>query len=169
MENKTCKYCKQEVPKDAVKCSYCREWLNKTELSIKNPLFGPVVVIILFLGITKAITYFAMKDISFVTEKFSSKSKIQILSHQLVKEKDTFRIVGEIHNGEKFKWDSVEILVILDPADKSKFALLSDYVGSIEPGETKKFQVDSTCSGSVTNQFKNYEIKIENASAYFRK
>jgi len=172
MESKLpCPYCKEEVSSEATKCPFCREWLNKTKLSLRNPYVQLFIILSIFLAGSNILKYFFVTKFVEKNETlfkdwvtYSEKSKLKILNSRLVKNKNSFRILGEIENTETFKWDSIEIVATFKDKD-GLYYLATSFVRNLRPGERRSFQTSEPCSNVSEKLPDTYEIKIETASA----
>lgn len=171
-ETKECPYCRTDVRIDAIKCPSCREWLNKKELSVKNPYVQAIFFMTFFFGIYLLFqNYMVEKTSSFYKKvegiNYSPNRKLRILSQRLIKDKSVYRIVGEIKNEENFKWNSVELVAIFKNKKNEIMFLSSSYIQDLKPGETKYFQTTGPCSEIPLNVegYGSYELIIDSASA----
>lgn len=172
MSLKTCPYCQKQISTDAIKCPYCQEWLNKASLTWKNPY----LISVLFFGLwgcfylvgPKIITNkYLNSDVFKEPIKYTLNHKLQILNTRLIKEKASYRIIGEIQNNENFSWESIELLTVFNDKEGKPLYLSSSYVHDLKPGEKRPFQSLAPCRDEDISfeNFKDFETKIETASA----
>jgi predicted nucleic acid-binding Zn ribbon protein len=165
-EFKTCPYCLSEIPAEAVKCSHCSEWLNKRELSLGNPYFvGIMLMVIGFCVIFGLQMNIRNKFATVLEEKFDAKTtKIKILKHQKqLKPKVT--VVGKVKNEDGRDWNGVSIKVIAYDKDEKSFYIGDAYLSNLKKGDEKYFQVNFGCSedGIDETMIDHYEIGVESA------
>ncbi len=171
---KTCQFCKKEIDKEAIKCPHCQEWLNKKEVSLKNPLIRTslwmIFIVSIFIVLPKL--YFAkqIQNIYKAPASFKADSKLFILNHRLSENKKSFSILGEIENKENFKWESVTIVAAFKDEKGVISSLGTGYVQNINPGSRKPFEVSFGCSEETYDpkRHSSYTIEIEDARGEFR-
>jgi len=166
---KLCLYCQKEVSHDAIKCPYCREWLNKTKLSFRNPWIQSI----LFMIIPLTIYYFAQANLKKISipvssyETYKKTSKLFITKHKMVKTKKSFSVIGEIENKEDFKWESVEVVAVFTDKKNEAFALGTAYVHNLEPHSSNVFEarIGGGCRDEEydPNLYNTYTIHVESA------
>lgn len=167
-QKKSCQYCKMEIDAAAVKCPYCREWLNKLSLSFKNPYLSSLLFILLLLFLMKAGTYYILK-VKFPFKdlvSLNTASKVQLSNAKLVKDKKSFYITGEIENKESFEWSSVEVVATLNR--KKGFFLVGNIISNLRPNEKRPFQIEASCGQETIDpsEITDFTLKIESGNAF---
>lgn len=167
---KTCNYCKKEVSADAIKCPYCREWLNKTSLSFKNPYVAAIILIIIGLSMPYLYKFIIVKKYDEMFQNpipYSTSSKLKITQSNLVKDKLGYRVIGEIENLDSFMWERVELLTIFKNKKGDVIFLSPTYIHDFKSGDKRLFQSAAPCSEMPLDldNVGNYELIIESASA----
>lgn len=165
---KNCEFCTKEISEAAIKCPYCQEWLNKREISFKNPVIRSVIWILIvfsaFTIIPKLVFMNQIEKYSREPKSYSKQtSKVFIKSHRLVKKKNSFSIIGEIDNKESFKWASISVLAVFKNKSGEVESLGSDYIQSVDKNSSKMFEINFGCSEEPydADKFASYEIEIE--------
>lgn len=174
LDSKVCQFCKKEIGKEAIKCPHCQEWLNKRELSLKNPLvrstFWILFFITTFIIVPKYYFSKSLDDIYKAPVTYKPNSNLHILSHRIVKKKKSFSILGEIENKEKFNWESVTILVAFRDKSNVISSLGTGYINNLKAGTKKPFEVTFGCSPDTYDPDKHstYTIEIESGRGEFK-
>ncbi len=142
MQAKTCPYCQQDIPPDAVKCHHCREWV-KRRFPLKRVFLWAPLGLALWVGLV-ALMPLLMDRVAFRERKYwQYPDAMKIVSHHASHDEEGRpSVMGTIRNVSAIPWEHVNIQVdyfdhagrLVDSTDDSSWETLP-------PGRQRNFKV----------------------------
>ena len=138
MEAKTCPYCKHSIPADALKCYYCREWVNRKHV-FKRAF--PWVIGLAFWLVIMLLMPALMDKVVFRERKYSK--GIEIVSHHPSHDQEgRLYIIGTMKNASAFPWQRITTQAdyfnsagqLVDSSEDSSWETLA-------PGQERNFKI----------------------------
>jgi len=142
MQARTCPFCKQDIPLDAVKCHYCREWVNR-RYQFKRILIWAAPALVVWVGMMVFFPYLMERFAFLEREYWQYPEAIRIVSHHpSYDEEGRPCVLGTIKNVSAIPWRSVTVQA--DYFDRSNNLVDSDNAYSLEtlaPGQERNFKI----------------------------
>lgn len=159
---KTCPYCFEAVHNDAKKCPHCHEWLKKW--SRNSPYTIMIPLILLFIAGIGAQEYYS-RDIQETLKKTYSPFKpenFEIVSHEEIRGKEDFFIIGQIKNNGPDTDEYIKIEAsVYDKSNKLINLGKASFIGGLRADEIRPFKISFNCHGKTEiPNFDHYDLKV---------
>ena len=142
METRVCPYCKQGIPADALKCHYCREWVNRRHL-FRRVLAWAVPLVILWVASMLFMPEVMDRTVLQERRYWEHLDAIKIVSHHVSDDEEGNPcVIGTIKNVSEIPWRSITIQA--DYFNRAGELVDSDKGSSWEalaPGQERSFKI----------------------------
>jgi hypothetical protein len=171
MESKKCRYCKEDIQKDAKKCPVCKSWQGKYVPDLQSPRgFVYIMVVMFFIygivfgGVYATKSYFEDSETVYPKASDALSIKSSEVVHYDCREAKCVAVIGVIENKADYSWKKPYIHAEFFNADGSLINTMYDldYDLLVPANSSTSFKISEITIADQLS-YDSYKIVIKDA------